>query len=149
MVSSHIYHWDIVNLLLIFTTFTEYYETTSTTQTKMKIFEHYSPCSFLKMILITVEAEITLSFCSEKYQRKKVKTEIETFSPLICRLVYWCFHWLNYHDQWKCLNRKTLLFYWISEFQTRSIHYQWLIRRHLSSLIQKRRLAPHSILLTD
>lgn len=55
MVSSHIYHWDIVNLLLIFTTFTEYYETTSTTQTKMKIFEHYSPCSFLKMILITVE----------------------------------------------------------------------------------------------
>lgn len=37
MVSSHIYHWDIVNLLLMFTTFTEYYETTSTTQTKMKI----------------------------------------------------------------------------------------------------------------
>lgn len=118
MVSSHIYHWDIVNLLLIFTTFTEYYETTSTTQTKMKIFEHYSPCSFLKMILITVELKSPFWACSEKYQRKKVKTEIETF-----------FHWsadlftdafiAQYHDQWKCLNRKTLLFYWISEFQTR------------------------------
>lgn len=88
--------------------------------------------------LITMEAETTMSFYSDKYRAEKERTERDICPSWMCIHAFWYFHWLNYWNQWKSMKRKTtLLFYWTSEFQTQIIHHRWLIHQHESSLIQK------------